>query len=141
MAVGNFVLYNQGKKRSLNGEIIPSHTFKALLCTAAYSPSGAHAVIGDVSANEHAATGGYGRITLATVAITESGGTVTFDCDDIDFGASVTLTAKYLIIYDDTHASDALLGYWDLNSGGGSVSSVAAPFKLTINAAGVYTAA
>ncbi len=77
------------------------------------------------------AGGDYARATLTNVAVSRSGTTVKFTSDPADFGAEVTLTAKWLVIFDDTHASDALLGYVDLNTGGGSAASTDGPFKLT----------
>ena len=142
MAAGAVTLYNDAMERIFkptSGYNLASDTFKALLCTSSYTPSAAHSVLADIT-NEHGATGGYGRITLTTVTVTETSGSVTMDSDDIDFGAAVTLTAKYLVVFDDTHASDGLLFYVDLNSGGGSVSSTASSFKITINASGIFVA-
>lgn len=140
MATGNWTLYNDAKERIAKAEIdLNGDTFKAVLLTSSYTPAGTHSVLADLT-NE--VTGGnYARVTLTTVTVSETSGTVTFDSDDIDFGSNTTITAKYCVIYDDTHASDALLCYIDLNSGGGSVSSSAGTFKVTINASGIFTMA
>lgn len=139
MAAGNFTLYSDAKERIAKAEIdLDGHTFKALLCSSSYTPSASHSVIGDIT-NELASTG-YARLT-PTVTVAEAGGTVTIDCTDLTFGsAGNSYTAKYLVIYDDTHASDALLGYVDLDTGGGSVTG-SYPFTITINASGLFTMA
>ena len=50
--------------------------------------------------------------------------------------------AKYLVIYSDTHASDALLCYVDLDTSAASgVSSTNSQFQVTINANGIFTLA
>ena len=78
---------------------------------------------------------------LGSVTVTETGGTVTFDCADISFGSAVTITAKYAVLFDDTATNDPLLVYVDLDTGGGSVSSTSSTFQITINASGVFTLA
>lgn len=131
MAAGNFTLYGAAIEAIAKGLLdLDGHSFKAALCTSSYTPNvSTHAVLTDLT-NELAG-GDYARVTLAGVAVSRSGTTVKFTSDPVDFGADVTLTAKYLVIYDDTHASDALLGYVDLNTGGGSAASTDGPFEVS----------
>jgi hypothetical protein len=126
MAAGSFTLYGAAIEGIAKGLIdLDGHTFKAKLLTSSYTPNAStHANVSDLT-NEVAGGGDYAEVTLTGVAVTRSGTTVKFTSD--------TLTAKYLVIYDDTHASDALLGYVDLNTGGGSASSSDGPFEVSPN--------
>lgn len=132
MAAGDFTLYGAAIEGIAKGLIdLDGHTFRALLTTSSYTPDvDADVDISDIT-NEVAGGGDYARQTLTTVSVTRSGTTVKFTSDPIDFGSAVTITAKWLVIYDDTHASDALLGFVDLNTGGGSATSSNGPFDLT----------
>ena len=140
MAAGSWVIYNDGKERIINGDIdLNGDTLKCKLLTTSYSPANTHSTISDLT-NE-VTDSDYSSQTIANPTVTEAGGTVKFDCDDITFGSSVTITAKYAALYSDTHASDGLIAYVDLNTGGGSVASTAGTFTIVINAAGVFTVA
>lgn len=138
MAAGSWTFYNDFKEHLAKADVdCNSDTFKCLLTTSSYTPSATHSTISDIT-NE-CADSDYSRQTLASVTVTETGGTVTFDSDDISFGSAVSITAKYAVIFDDTHASDALMCYVDLDTGGGSVSSTNSTFQITINASGIWT--
>ncbi len=138
MAAGSWTFYNDFKEHLAKADVdCNSDTFKCLLTTSSYTPAATHSTISDIT-NE-CADSDYSRQTLASVTVTETGGTVTFDSDDISFGSSVSITAKYAVIFDDTHASDALMCYVDLDTGGGSVSSTNSTFQITINASGIWT--
>lgn len=143
MAAGSFTLYNNAKLLiANNGVDLDGDTFKAMMTTSSYTPSvSANTVKTDVT-NE-IADSDYSEQTLGSVTVTESGGTVKFDSADINFGSSVTISnAKYLVIYSDTHASDALLCYVDLDTSAASgVSSTNSQFQVTINANGIFTLA
>ena len=140
MPAGNWTFYNDFKENLAKADIdLNADTFKCLLTTSSYTPSASHSTISDIT-NE-CADSDYSRQTLANVTVSESGGTVTFDSDDISFGSSVTITAKYGVIYDDTQATDPLCFYVDLDTGGGSVSSTSSTFQITINASGIFTLA
>ncbi|BBK36089.1 hypothetical protein STAQ_11670 [Allostella sp. ATCC 35155] len=134
MAAGNFTLYGAAIEGIARGLVdLDGHSFRAALCAAGYSPdAAAHAALADIT-NELAG-GDYARVTLTGVAVARTGTTVKFTSDPVDFGSAVTLTAKYLVIYDDSHASDALLGYVDLNTGGGSAASTNGPFEVSPDA-------
>ena len=142
MAAGTWLVYGPAKKRLVDADIdLSAHTFKCLLLGTGYSPSiNADDDLSDISASE-IADAGYARVTLGGITVNHSSGTVTFDCNDISFGTAVTLSAKRAAIYDDDHASDALLCVVDLNTAG--TASVAAStngtYQLTIDAAGVFT--
>lgn len=135
MAAGSFTLYGAAIEGIARGLVdLDGHSFKAALCASGYTPNVAtHAALADLT-NELSG-GDYARVTLTGVSVARSGTTVKFTSDPVDFGDDVTLTAKYLVLYDDTHASDALLGYVDLNTGGGSASSTDGPFEVAPDAA------
>lgn len=148
MAAGNWKPYGSALEAINKGTLdLDSNTFRMVLVTSAYTPNqSTHAAWSDISANEVANGGGYtthGKLLTATV--TRSGLVVTFDCDDQTWAAA-TITAKYAVIVRDADANGALaagdtpLCYSDLETGGGSLSSTAAAFSVTINASGVFTA-
>ena len=140
MAAGSWVIYNDGKERIINGDIdLNDDTLKCKLLTTSYTPAATHSTVSNLT-NE-VTDSDYSVQTITGAAVTETGGTVKFDCNDISFGSSVTITAKYAVLYSDTHASDALICYVDLNTGGGSVASTAGSFSIVINASGVFTVA
>ena len=111
--------------------------FKVMLVTSSYTPDfGAHDFYADVT-NEVAAGGGYstGGKSLASVALTQSGGTITWDADDVTWTSS-TITARGAVVYDDSLASDPLIAYIDFGS---DKSSSAGDFVLSFNASGIFT--
>jgi hypothetical protein len=140
MAGGAFTFYNVGRLRLQDGTFdFLADTIVAALLSASYTPNvETHQNLADVSGVE-VSGGGYVRQTLAGKAMTRSAAVVTADGTDVLFGTNVTITAKYLVLFDDTHASDGLLGYLDLNVGGGAVSSSAGTFEVQWNAAGIWT--
>lgn len=143
MSAGNFTLYDNAKLLLLNGGLnMASDTLAAVLLTSSYTPSAAHSTFADVSTDE-VADADYDQQAVAGESVTGSGGTVTVDTGDISFGSAVTITAKYLVLVKGTAGAltgtEKLIGYCDLNSGGGSVSSTAAGFSVnTPN--GLFTA-
>ena len=140
MSAGNWTFYNDFKEKLAKAEIdLDNDTLKCLLTTSSYTPSATHSQLSDIT-NE-VTDSDYARQTLGSVTVTETGGTVTFDCADISFGSSVTITGKYAVLYDDTATNDPLIVYVDLDTGGGSVSSTSSTFQITINASGVFTLA
>jgi len=144
MSAGNFTLYDNAKLLLLNGGLnMASDAIAAVLLTSAYTSSAAHATWADVSADEVAGGGDYTQKAVSGQAVSETSGTVTADTADISFGSAVTITAKYLVLVKGTAGSitstDKLIGYCDLNAGGGSVSSTAGAFSVnTPN--GLFTA-
>lgn len=77
----------------------------------------------------------YDQIALTgkTVAV-DGSGNITFDCDKINFGASVTISARFLYILKGTAATpvttDNIVGSIDLQTETGNVSSTAAEFSF-----------
>jgi hypothetical protein len=143
MAAGNFTLYNNAKLLLLNGTLnMASAAVTAALVTSTYTPAATDTNWSAASANE--VTGGnYVEQALASETVTQASGTVTVDCADIAFGSNTTITAKYLVLIAGTAGSltgtSQLIGYCDLNTGGGSVSSTAGAFTVQ-TPTGLFTA-
>lgn len=134
MATGNFTLYNTGKLALLNGTVdLDGDNIVVALVVAGYTPNVAHDTWSDVSSQE-CADADYNQQALSSVTLTQSGGTVTWDCADISFGTTVSITAKYAVFVRGTTgslaASDPLIGYVDLETDGGAVSSTNSVFAL-----------
>lgn len=134
MAAGNFTLFNQGRLAALNGSIVlGTDAIAVALLTSAYTPDALHDTWADVSANECADVD-YAQQALATQTITEAAGVVTYDSADVSFGSAVSITAKYAVFIKGTAGAlvgtEPLLGYVDLDTGGGSVSSTNSTFSV-----------
>lgn len=70
---------------------------------------------------EISAGNGYtaGGISISVASSAQSSGTYTLAFTDLSPALEATGTVgpfRYLVLYDDTHASDALVGYWDIGS-------------------------
>lgn len=136
------LLYGNFLKSLANKEIdLDTDAIKVMLCTSTYVPNqDTHQYKSSVT-NEVTGTGyTAGGATLTSVAVTYTAGTNTlmFDAADASWAAS-TITARYAVIYDSTPATDAtrpLIGYVDF---GADVSSTAAAFTITWDAAGIFT--
>lgn len=141
MAAGTWQTYFTARERLMDGSYdVDTHVFIAALLDNAHTVDLAvHNDLTDVAGDEIADTD-YGRVTLTTVTWDETNGIVTWDCDDIDFGTTVDIAARYCVIFNDTHAADGLLASLDLNDGGSTnVSSSASQFLIQIAATGVFT--
>jgi len=146
MPAGAFKVYGSAAEAIAKGTIdLDTNTFRMVLVTATHTPNQAtHSTWADMSADEAVGTGYTASGKLLTCTVNRSALVVTFDCDDQSWAAS-TITAKYAVIVKDTDANgtiastDALLAYCDLETGGGSLSTTAGTFAITINASGVFT--
>jgi len=146
MPAGAFKVYGAAAEAIAKGTIdLDTNTFRMVLVTATHTPNQAtHSTWADMSADEAVGTGYTASGKLLTCTVNRSALVVTFDCDDQSWAAS-TITAKYAVIVKDTDANgtiastDALLAYCDLETGGGSLSTTAGTFAITINASGVFT--
>ena len=110
--------------------------FKVMLVTSAYTPDfGTHDFKADVT-NEITGTGySAGGESLTSVTCTQSGGTITWDADDVTWTSS-TLTARGAVVYDDSLTNDPLICYIDFGS---DKSSSSGDFVLSFNASGIFT--
>lgn len=146
MTASPWRVYEKAKERLGAGEIdFDSDTLKVALFT---NSSNASVITlddyGDLS-GEVANANGYtaGGETLANVTWSPAGGgeTMTLDADDVQWTASGgNITARYAVIYDDSHADKALLAYCVLDTLATDVT-VTDGNNLTIqmNASGIIT--
>lgn len=139
MAVGNFTLYNTGKESLLTDNVNQidwaSDTIVAVLLGTGYTPLATHSTYADMSA-QVIADAGYAPVVLTGKTSVNTAGTILWDCADISFGTNVSLTAKYVAIVKRAAGalagSDRLIGYCDLNVGGGlTVSSTNSTFQVS----------
>ena len=144
MAAGTFTLYGAAKENIAKALIdLDTDNFVVTLLGAGYTPSvNADDTWSDISANEITGTGyTAGGAALASVTVTRSGGTVTFDAADVSWSSS-TITAKYAAIVKKAGASldgtDLLLGYVELETGG-TVSTTNGTLAIQWNASGIFT--
>lgn len=147
MAAGDFVVYGAAKEAISKGLMdLDTANFNVFLATSSYTPNAnTDDTYSDVSANEVANGSGYttGGISLGTLDVSRSGGTVTVDETTNPAWTSASFTAKYAVVAMRAGGSltgtDLLLGYVDLDSGGGSVTVAAGTLTITWNAAGLFT--
>jgi hypothetical protein len=134
--------YGKAFLSAFNKEIdLDTDVIKVMLCTSTYAPDqDAHQYKSSVT-NEVTGTGyTAGGATLTSPAVTYTGATNVFMFDGADTSwAASTITARYAVIYDSSPATDAtrpLIAYVDF---GADVSSTAATFTITWDAAGIAT--
>lgn len=129
-------------KSLANKEIdLDTDVLKAMLCTSAYTPNqDTHqyksSVTGEVAGTGY--TAGGVALTGVTVVYDAPSNTLTLDADDPTWPAS-TITARYVVVYDSTPATDAtrpLLMYDDFTT---DQISAAGAFTYGVNAAGLLT--
>jgi hypothetical protein len=149
MPVGNFTVYGPAKLSLVTGAIdLDTDNFSGFLATSSYTPTvNSDDTYSDVSANEVPNGSGYttGGIDLGTLSVTRSGGTVTVDETTNPSWTSATFTCKYFVVArragGSLVAGDLLLGYCDLETGGGSISVSSGTLTININALGLFTLA
>lgn len=120
MAQGDGALYNEFKKELCYGNInLSGHTFKMLLVTG-YTPNiDSHNGYSDVSAAEESGTGyTSGGATLGNKGVTKdtTNDRAKFDADDVTWSGLNVGTPSHAILYDDTHATDCLVAYWEVTT-------------------------
>ena len=148
MAAEAWLVFGPAVENITDGNIdLDSDSFRMVLVTSSWTPSqSTNGTWSDLSANEASGTGYTANGQAITQSVTRSGNTVTFDCGDQSW-ASSTISAKYAVIVRDGDsngalaAGDLLLCYSNLDDTGGSLSSSAGTFAVSINASGVFTVA
>lgn len=144
MAAGAVTWFNNGILVGIVEGNFETDNHYLLLATSGYTPALTHTTVNDIGANE-CSDPDYAPQNMTGESTTQAAGTTTIDADDVSFGATVTITAKYAICCLGTVAgkstADSLLFYVNLDTGGGSVSSSAGPFSVNWNASGVSTVA
>lgn len=136
MAVGPFLTHDTGLAALLSTDDWTTDAYYAVLATTTESPDRAAQIdYEDILAE--CADADYDQVALAGKAVAVNSTKIRFTCNKITFGASVTISARYLYILKGTAAtpatSDKIIGYIDLD-GAGNLSSVNAEFSFTPNA-------
>ena len=124
-----------------NSQDLDGDTFKAELYNSTHAFNSAHTVRADVLANALATSNGYTNPgqNLASVTWAESGGTTTWDAADVTWtasGGSIGPAAD-TVLYNFTHASDQLV--CSIDHDGDQTAGDGTDFKVTLNAAGIFT--
>ena len=147
MAVGPFNIYSETLEAMLKSSFVDlsSQNMVAVLLTSSHTPDlEAHATYADISTQE-VADADYAAQDLTGEVVTDETAGAYFDSGDISFGASVTITGKYLVLLAGTAASlsgtDKLLGIMDLDDSNtsASVSSANGAFSITAPAGGWFS--
>lgn len=92
-----------------------AHTFKVYLSNAVPSASAdaVKADLAEITAGNGYVTGG----SATTISISEVSGTTTVSGTEVIFTATGTVGPfQYAVLYNDTSASDNLVGWWDYGS-------------------------
>ena len=131
------VIFNKYQERIAKGEIdLLTHDIKAALMGVGYTPDKDSDDWANISANEISSGGGYTTggqlLTTKTMVEDDTNDLAKFDSDNPTWPTS-TITAYYVVLYDDTHASKALIGAWDF---GGVKSSSGGTFEVQVDANG-----
>lgn len=103
-----------------------------------------HDEFGDLD-NEHAAANGYsaGGEALDNVVWTRAAGSTKFDCDNEVWTANGgSIVCRFAVIYDDTHATDALICFSLLDNSPADVTATDGnTLTIAIHASGIFTIA
>lgn len=128
-------------KKLVNDLSSAGTTVKCALIANTYTPNmDTHESYNDVSAYETTGVGyTVGGGTVASKTLTVGTATVTFDGADVEWSTS-TMTARYAFLYDDTTAGATNKKAILLVDFGEDKSTVAATFKISWNASGIFTA-
>lgn len=147
MAAGPFTVFGAAKEAVAKGLIdFDTDNFSVFLVTSAWTPSvNVDDTYSDLSANEVPNGSGYttGGIDLAALAVSRASGVVTIDETTNPAWTSASFTCKYAVIAKRAGGSltgtDLLVGYVDLDNGGGSITVTAGTLTITWNASGLFT--
>jgi len=148
MAEGDGAVYNNFKEQVLNGAFNLANggdVLKIFMWHTTAPDIDTHTAYSDYSANEvsdGAVNYTAGGETLASQAVTQdnTNDLAKFDADDVTW-SSLTLTTPvdatpdYCGIYDDTHASDLMICYWEL----GTTATNGGNYTRQFNASGILT--
>lgn len=128
MSAGKFKLYEAAKLGIANGEIdLDTHSFKINLYL---STSNCNTLSGTTTlaslTNQVATAFGYTQSTKAvTITTANASGTITVDetTNPVWTASGGAITARYAVVYDDTHASKQALGVVVLDTAPADVSA------------------
>lgn len=151
MAVSEFKFTDPGHLAVRKGTIdLEANTIVAVLVDNAHTPAvETDSLYSNISANEcadadYTASFAEGHV-VAGLAWSDTGSrTFKLDATDLDFGNTVTISARYVYLVKRAGATlvagDLIVGLVDLNDGGSTnVSATNGNFDLAWSAAGLYT--
>lgn len=153
MAAGSFALYNSAKEYLVSTWQWGTTNFYAALLKGGHSDAATYDVWSDISADvvtdaDHSYIALAGMDVLPTGAGLTTDATKNVDANDVDFGSTVTLSGRYLVVISGTPTTpggtDKLLGRVDLETtltGTNEVSSTNGDFQVQWNANGLFTVA
>jgi len=139
-------MYGQAVKSAFEGKInLVIDNIKVMLVASTYTPDqDTHIFLSSVRASELSASGyTAGGFTLGTKTLTydAASNTVKFDAADLtDALTNFTGTFRYLVIYDDTPATDAekpLIAWQDFGS---DQTATSGNVSISWDAGGIFTA-
>lgn len=126
-------LYAPFKQRLLNKELdMDSDTIKAILV------DNADYTVNLTTHDDLADVAGAGIVSTATLG-TKTIAAGVFDTADFAFSAVTGDVSESIIIYDDTHASDALVVYYDTGMTGMPVTPNGGDINVTVHASGWFS--
>ncbi len=144
-AAGKWKMYAKAKLALANGDIdFDGHSFKInlYLSTSNCDTLTAHDALADLT-NQVATNFGYTQDTKAvTIATADSSGTTTIDetTNPVWTASGGSITARFAVIYDDTHAADMPVFVCLLDTAPADVTATDGnTFTITMNASGVVT--
>lgn len=144
-AAGKWKLYEAAKLAIANGDIdFNGHSFKINLYL---STSNCNTLSGDTAlanlTNQVATNFGYTQNNKAvTISTSQASGTVTVDetTNPVWTASGGSITARFAVIYDDTHASDQAVCVCLLDTAPADVTATDGnTLTITINASGLFT--
>lgn len=144
-AAGKWKLYEAAKLALANGEIdLDNHSFKIALFL---STSNCNTLSGTTGlsnlTNQVATNYGYTQSSKAvTITTANASGTITVDetTNPVWTASGGSITARYAVIYDDTHASKQALCVCLLDTAPADVTATDGnTFTITMNASGLFT--
>lgn len=144
MAAGKWKMYEPAKLALANGLIdFDGHSFKInLYLSTSNCDTLTHDQLSDLT-NQVATNFGYTQNTKAvTITTANSSGTITIDetTNPVWTASGGSITARFAVIYDDTHADDIPVFVCLLDTAPADVSATDGnTFTITMNASGLVT--
>lgn len=143
MAASRITLYNKAIVNEANGLIdFASGDFAVVLLDSGHAPDpDTHDTYSDVSGDEITGTGYTAGGIVIGMTVSAVGPIVTVAADTDPEWTAATFAAKYAVIVQQAGGAltgtDLLIGYTDLDEGGGSVSVSSGTLKINLAAAGI----
>lgn len=145
MAAGKWKIYDAARLAILNGDVdLNGHSFKInlYLSTSNCDTLTSHDALADLT-NQVATAFGYTQNTKAvTIATSNAAGTSTIDetTNPVWTASGGAITARFAVIYDDTHADDMPIAVCLLDTAPADVTATDGnTFTVTMNASGIFT--